>query len=301
MPAADTSNTHASTRTTGNPTASATTTNESVQSGRRRPCITGSITWRTATPRWRSRPARGRRAFASPPRSTAPTSGLRANVAKPTTSTPPPDDVEGRERPRHVIEKGARLWRETLRARGHEWHWQRGRLVLGQEPTPLRRKRHSKGPGRVEVKIHPAARLPHRFSRLATPETLQRLAGSDGDHLGWSGGARLPRRRAPLALSRPSGLAQARRAPLALDLSRARRIGNLARLILLARDLRRGAQTRPARCAAWSAAAVFPMRVSHPKEFVVSRPRGALDAAIDRLVKREVALHNGVVHCRRET
>ena len=24
------------------------------------------------------------------------------------------------------------------------------------------------------------------------PETLQRLAGSDGDHLGWSGGARLP-------------------------------------------------------------------------------------------------------------
>src|SRR5256885_6191953 len=133
------------------------------------------------------------------------------------------------------------------------------------------------------------------------PETLQRLAGSDGDHLGWSGGARLPRSRAPLALSRPSGLAQARRAPLALDLSRARRIGNLARLLLLARDLRRGAQTRPARCAAWSAAAVFPMRVSHPKEFVVSRPRGALDAAIDRLVKREVALHNGVVHCRRET
>jgi len=68
-----------------------------------------------------------------------------------------------------VIEKGAHLWREMLRARGHELHWQRGRLVLGQEPTPLRRKRHSKGPGRVEVKIHPAARLPHRFSRLASP------------------------------------------------------------------------------------------------------------------------------------
>src|SRR5207237_7830275 len=72
---------------------------------------------------------------------------------------------------------------------------------------------------------------------------LPPLAGSDGDHLGWSGGARLPRSRAPLALSRSSGLAQARRAPLALDLSRARRIGNLAHLLLLARDLRRGAQT----------------------------------------------------------
>ena len=43
-----TSKTQASTTTTGNPAARATTTNESVQSGRWSPCIPGSITWRMA-------------------------------------------------------------------------------------------------------------------------------------------------------------------------------------------------------------------------------------------------------------
>ena len=45
---ADTSKTHASTTTTGNPTARPTTTNESVQSGSRSPCMIGSMTWSTA-------------------------------------------------------------------------------------------------------------------------------------------------------------------------------------------------------------------------------------------------------------
>src|SRR6267142_2711488 len=48
MPLEETSNTQARTRRTGKPTPSATTTKESVHSGKWRPCTTGSTTWSTA-------------------------------------------------------------------------------------------------------------------------------------------------------------------------------------------------------------------------------------------------------------
>src|SRR5712671_3036865 len=48
IPPVDTSNTQASTSTTGKPTPSATTTKESVQSGSCSPWVIGSITWSTA-------------------------------------------------------------------------------------------------------------------------------------------------------------------------------------------------------------------------------------------------------------
>jgi len=70
-------------------------TNESVQSGGERPCITGSITWRRRNHDGVADQRAEDAASLQLRDPTAPTSGLRPNVAKPTTSTPPPDDVEG--------------------------------------------------------------------------------------------------------------------------------------------------------------------------------------------------------------